>query len=111
MRSTRPMTGAETTNRSRTRVSPSSSIVTCIGPRSTLATSISMALGHSATARMATTIVTTASNRGLFGIAHGLLPHLQHRHEIEPVQLPPDEQRGNRRGGDDAEEGPGHRLP
>ena len=30
---TRPMTGADTTNRSRTRVSPSSSIVTCIGPR------------------------------------------------------------------------------
>ena len=35
MRSSRPMTGADTTKRSRTRVSPSSSIVTCIGPRST----------------------------------------------------------------------------
>ena len=87
-----------------------SSIVTCIAPRSTLATSISIALGHSATARMATTIVTTASSRGLLRYTHGLLPHLQHSHEIQPVQLPSDEQRGNRRGGNDAEEGPRHRL-
>ena len=33
MRCSRPATGADTTNRSRTRVSPSSSMVTCSGPR------------------------------------------------------------------------------
>ena len=49
MRSTRPDTGAETTNRSRTRVIPSSSIVTTSGPRDTAATSTGeRVVGHSA---------------------------------------------------------------
>ena len=50
IRSTRPDTGADTMNRSRTRVTPSSSTVTTNGPRATDATSTWNVVGHKATA-------------------------------------------------------------
>ena len=66
MRVMRPATGAEITKRSRTRVSPSSSMVTCIGPSVAVTTSTTMVSGQNAAAVMAATIAIASSRRGLF---------------------------------------------
>ena len=55
IRSTRPATGAETTKRSRTRVSPSSSSVTSSGPGVTVAISAGTGAGRNAQTSAATT--------------------------------------------------------
>ena len=97
IRSTRPATGAETTKRSRTRVSPSSSSVTWSGPGATLAISAGTGAGrnaHTSVAITARTTTTVASRRGaknratLRGAMGGLFAALQDLDQVEVIEPP-----------------------
>src|SRR4029434_4541501 len=108
MRCTRPDTGAVTRNLSRTRVSPSSSTVTCIGPRSARTTVTSIDCGHKATTTIAATISTEAISclclRERIGGGLSRYSYLQDRDEIKSVELPSDDEPRYERRADDPEE-------
>src|SRR5688572_6682352 len=110
MRCRRPETGADTTNLSRTRVSPSSSSVTCIGPRSTEATPTSIDSGHIAMTTIARTITVPAMRR-LFLRNRMLFADLEDRHEVQLIELAPDHQAREDGRSDDAQERQRDRLP
>ncbi len=95
MRSTRPDTGADTTKRSCTRVSPSSSTVTTSGPRDTWPTSTVMACGHSATASSASTRAAPSRNRRLISKRHIPTPAIsaRPRGRADPIAGAPREPR------------------
>src|SRR5262245_66012348 len=109
MRSTRPETGADTTNRSRTRVTPSSSIVTTSGPRVTLPTSTAMVFGQRATARSTPTPARMSRTRRLKrSRSIVLFASLEHTNQIESIETPPDREGRQRSGGNHGQKSPRH---
>jgi hypothetical protein len=94
----RPLTGADTTNRSRTRVTASWSSVTCIGPRTAVPRSTGTACGRSATASTTSSpapITPQISTRRLVVLVIDLLPRLEHGDEVQAIELAPDHKRRN----------------
>ncbi len=94
------LTGAETLNRSRTRVRPSSFTVTTSGPRDTRAASTLIGAGTKVHATAATTAAEIGHTNGrVRRRVTASLRCLQGAHGVQPQQLPPHRKRRDRGGG------------
>ena len=109
IRCRRPATGADTTNRSRTRVSPSSSIVTRRGRERRAPARLLRPLATGRLRRCATTTSTTAPVECASSI-RTLLTNFQDGNEVEPIEPAADDEPGHHAAPMIAEKRPRDRL-